>query len=110
MSVDMTQHTYQGDYKSAIARAKRILLAAGFPWSKTTGRYSPFADTKRTSHGVRVTRVGCSTTIALHAYLGRYAERGHTKLIEACAIATLREGGLPFDDRGFLDCTGGDTW
>ena len=44
--MDMTAHSYQGEYRSAIAKAKRILLAAGFPWSKTTGRYSAFSGTR----------------------------------------------------------------
>ena len=60
---------YAGEYKSAIARAKRVLLAAGLPWSRTTGRYSPFGfQTQKTTAGVRVQRVGCSDTIALHVY------------------------------------------
>lgn len=107
MSVDMSQHSYEGTYQSAIARAKKVLTAAGFPWSVTTGRYHPFASTKRSTDGVKVSRVGCSETIALHVRVERWAHvadfSGH-HLIEGLAIATLREAGLPFDDRGWLAC------
>lgn len=99
---------YKGEVKSAIARAKRVLLAAGFPWSKTTGRYHPFASTQKTTHGVKVTRVGCSNEVALHVRWRDYESgteaRSERHLIEALAVATLREAGLPFDDRGWLKC------
>lgn len=92
-------NTYAGNYKSGIVRAKKILITAGFPWSKTTGRYHPFANTQTTSNGVRVTRVGCSGTIALHVRAIVDA-----KLIETLAIVALRDAGLNFDERGWLDC------
>lgn len=102
---------YAGDYRSGIARAKRILLAAGFAWSKTTGRYEPFRSTKVTTKGVKVTRLGCSSTIVLHVHDGRdgysynnEAVRAERRDMERRAIDALRAGGLPFDDRGWLDC------
>lgn len=103
---DMAGHQYSGTHRSAIARAKRILTGAGMRWSRTTGRYSPFGGTQKTTHGVRVTRIGCSACIALHVYdggdvlWGREARRE----IHARALEILREGGLPFDDRGWLEC------
>lgn len=100
---DMTGHQYAGEYRSGIARAKKILLAAGFPWSKTTGRYAFFDSTQRTADGVRVTRVGCSNTIATYV-INKYGSWDESRLIEMLAIATLREAGLPFDDRGWLEC------
>lgn len=100
--------TYPGEYKSAIAKAKKILVAAGFPWSVTTGRYQPYGNTQVTTRGIRVTRVGYSSTVALHSYgyTGSFSSAldGERRLIEALAIATLREAGMPFDDRGWLAC------
>lgn len=95
---------YAGEYQSAIARAKKVLLAAGFAWSTSTGRYHPFANTKVTTPGVRVTRIGCSDAVAVHAYASGYGERESRRWTEALAIATLRDAGLPFDDRGWLEC------
>jgi hypothetical protein len=99
---------YAGEYKSAITRAKRVLVAAGFPWSKTTGRYSAFGSKQRTTAGVRVTRIGCSDTVALHVYddHATYSDAARAKRrdLETRALATLRAGGLPFDDRGWLEC------
>ncbi len=98
---------YAGEYTSAIARAKRVLLAAGFAWSRSTGQYHPFADTKITTAGVRVTRIGCSDTIAIHVYdsnsMGEAARLARREL-NARALAALRAAGLPFDDRGWLEC------
>lgn len=91
---------YAGEYKSAIVRAKRILLAAGFAWSKTTGRYPNHVTTR----GVRVTRVGCGDAISLHVHNGTYGSREERRDIHKRAIAALRAGGLPFDDRGWLEC------
>lgn len=98
---------YAGEYRSAIARAKRILLAAGFQWSVTTGRYQPFANTQVTTRGVRVTRVGCSDTVALHIWgdtLTSDAARQRRREMMASALETLRAAGMPFDDRGWLEC------
>lgn len=102
---DMCEHTYAGAYQSAIARAKKILIAAGFPWSVTSGRYSPFFNEQTTSAGVRVTRMGCSETITIHVHDPiTPAVREDRRLINALAIATLRDAGMPFDDRGWLAC------
>lgn len=95
-------YAYAGNYRSAIARAKRILLAAGFEWSVTTGRYTGWGDPpQKTTAGVRVQRIGCSTSIAVRVH---GAARGDNKPTEARAIEALRAGGLPFDDRGWLEC------
>lgn len=106
MRDEMKGHSYKGEFTSAIARAKKILIAAGFPWSTTTGRYLPFAGTQTTTRGVRVARVGCSDTVAVHVYGYTFtgANEAERKLVNALAIATLREAGLPFDDRGWLAC------
>jgi len=103
----VTSHTYPGDYRSAIARAKKVLTKAGFPWSTTTGRYAPYGSEQVTTDGVRVSRVGVSETVALHVHSAGWLSGGakeEYRLINALAIATLREAGLPFDDRGWLAC------
>jgi hypothetical protein len=100
-------HSVPMEYKSAIAKAKKILVAAGIPWSKSTGRYSPFSQTKITTHGVKVHRIGCSDSIALHVYNGERtseAARNERRELEAKAIQILRDAGMPFDDRGWLHC------
>lgn len=81
-----------------------MLLAAGFPWSVTTGRYQPYCNTQRTTFGVRVTRIGISESVSVNVWGGEHHPRDTTRLMEALAIATLREAGMPFDDRGWLAC------
>jgi hypothetical protein len=95
---------YLGEHTSAIARAKKVLLAAGFPWSTKKGRYQPFFNTQVVTPGVTITRVGYSDTVAVHVREGRVLNREDRRWIEVLAIATLREAGLPFDDRGWLEC------
>lgn len=107
MRTEMINHRYSGNFKSGIVRAKKALIAAGFPWSVTTGRYHPFANEQRTTSGVRVTRLGCSGTITISVYDGNRMgseARDTRRWVEALAIATLREAGMPFDDRGWLEC------
>lgn len=104
----MRNHTYPGEYRSAIARAKRVLLAAGLPWSVTTGRYHPFANEQKTTNGVRVTRIGCSSTISLHVWGNHYSNpesRAADRALMQKALEVLRADGLPFDDRGWLECS-----
>lgn len=104
---DMSMHSYTGDYRSAIARAKKVLVAAGFPWSVKKGRYTPYFNQQTVSKGVKVTRIGCSESIAIHVsgyWTASEGDRSTNRWIEALAIATLREAGLPFDDRGWLAC------
>lgn len=102
----MIGHTYAGDYKSAIARAKRVLLKAGFAWSHTTGHYTPFDNTQKTTDGVKVTRIGVSETIALHVQSKRFtdAARDAARDLAQRALEALRAAGMPFDDRGWLAC------
>ena len=98
---------YDGTYQSAIARAKRILLRSGFTWSVTTGRYAPYGNAQKTTKGIRVTRVGCSSTIAVDArgyYTGFAHELAEGRELKKKAIETLRAEGMAFDDRGWLDC------
>jgi len=97
-------NVYPGTWKSGIARCKKVLLAAGFVWSTTTGRYTPFNNQQKTTRGVRVTRVGCSKTVAVHARGYEFRPRDDARWVEALAIATLREAGLPMDDRGWMEC------
>ncbi len=107
MSTEMQAHSYEGEYQSAIARAKRILLAAGFPWAVKRGRYTPFFNQQTVSRGVKVTRIGVSETIALHAsgyWSAATGDRDTSRWVHALAVATLREAGMPFDDRGWLAC------
>lgn len=92
------------EWKSGIAKAKRILVNAGFPWSVTTGRYSPFGGTQKTTPGIRVTRIGCSESISVSAWGMTRRNRDASNWMEALAIATLRQAGMPFDDRGWLAC------
>ena len=101
-------NVYLGEYRSAIARAKKLLIAAGLPWSTTTGRYTPFFNRQHTTYGLRITRVGVSDSIALHVW-GDNASisdeaKAKRKALQARALEVLRAGGLPFDDRGWLDC------
>lgn len=107
MSEDMRAHSYPWEYKSAIAKAKRVLQAAGVPWSSVTGRYAPYGSTKHWTHGVRVSRIGCSETIALHTY-PHSQPRDETRALKEQALTALRAAGMPFDDRGWLAC-GADT-
>lgn len=104
MRRDMIAHQFQGEVASALARCRRTLKAAGFELSQKIGRYHPFESTQTLTHGVRVTRVGCSSTIALHGHLGRYAKSEDIRALEARALEALRAAGLPFDDRGWLEC------
>lgn len=101
--MDMSGHQYPGEYRSGIARAKKILLKAGFEWSRTTGHYSPFASTQHISDGVKVTRVGVSGSITIHVHM-RHWKREEAFALKRRAIEALRAGGLPFDDRGWLEC------
>lgn len=101
---------YNGSYKSALVRARRVLGKAGFPLSRTTGRYTPYNNEQVTTDGVSVTRLGLSSTITLHVttwasrHIETAAQREERKLVLALAIQTLREAGLAFDERGWLDC------
>lgn len=105
---DMADHRYAGQFRSGIIRAKKILLAAGFPWSVTTGRYYPYGNEQRTSAGVRVQRIGCSSTISVNVYDGvrHYGPSASEdrRWMLALAVQALRDAGLPFDDRGWLEC------
>jgi hypothetical protein len=97
---------YAGEFKSAIARAKRALVAAGLPWSVTTGRYSPYFNEQKTTRGLRVTRLGCSDTVTVNVW-GDYAigaAGNERRDLLAKALEVLRAAGLPFDDRGWLEC------
>ena len=104
-----TSDKYKGTYRSAINRCKKVLTAAGFPWSVTTGRYSPYNNQQKTSFGVRVQRVGCSNTVSLHVYddlmLDNEEKRNTRRLILALATQTLREAGIPIQDNTFIDCS-----
>lgn len=107
MNNEMANHTYAGEFQSAINRAKKTLINAGFSWSVTSGRYQPFFNEQTTSNGIRVTRIGCSETIAIHIHDGNKmgeAARDNRCMMEALAIACLRDAGMPFDDRGWLAC------
>jgi hypothetical protein len=94
---------YEKEASSAMARAKRVLKKAEFTLSRVTGRYHPFNNQQRVSHGVRVSVVGCSDTIALtfHMPFFNSAELAEYK---ARVLACLRANGLPFDDRCWLNC------
>lgn len=94
---------YAGEYRSAIARAKRVLAKAGIPWSVTTGRYQPFFNPQKTTKGVRVTRIGVSETVHMSAW-GFTHSVEESRDLERRALEALRTAGLPFDDRGWLAC------
>jgi hypothetical protein len=107
--------TYRGSYTSALVRCRKVLAAAGVPLSKKSGRYSPFASTQKFTTGVTVHRLGVSDTVALHATVSN--SRGEplhdarssaeARALEARALAVLRDAGLQFDDRLFLECVRG---
>lgn len=108
MNDTTTTPKYAGTWKSAIARAKKVLVAAGFPWSVTAGRYTPFFNRQTTTKGVRVTRVGCSDTVSMsvwgYVHSTSEADREIVRWMQALAIQAMREAGLPVDDRGWIDC------
>lgn len=101
-----------GEYRSAIARAKKVLLAAGFEWSRTTGRYSPYGGSQHTTMGAKVTRAGCSDFVSVSVHVNTAYGRDFSPAAKRAAhfeyqrsvIEALRAGGMPFDDRGWLEC------
>ena len=103
------QHTdiYRGSVRSALARCRRELVKAGFTLGKVHGRYEPFGTRREVTEGPNVSRVGCSDSIALI-----WVKRGETRsdlmlsneMMHHARVA-LRKAGLPFDTRGWLNCT-----
>lgn len=104
MPVNMEEHRYWGEVPSALARCRKLLKAAGIPLYKIEGRYQYFGPAQKRTPGVQVHRVGCSSTIALHSWLGAHAKRDETRALEQRALAVLRAGGMQFDERGWLEC------
>lgn len=92
---------YEGSVKSALSRARKILRAAGFPMGKVVGRYHPFMRTQTIEEGITVHRVGCSRNVAVGAYTTSHMR--HPR--EREAIETLRNAGMPFDEKGWLACS-----
>ena len=104
----MTEEVYPGYVKSALARARKVLKAEGLPLFKSYGRYQPFCNPQRFDWGVKVTRVGCSKTIALHVRMGERSISSDDRPVFERALVALRKAGLPFDDRGWLGCSYAD--
>jgi hypothetical protein len=79
---------------------------------KTTGRYAPYAgNTKVSTEGYEVSKVGCSKTVSV-SYYGAYEggrslpslEKGVASAKVAEAIEYLRSLGYRVDDRGWVEC------
>lgn len=89
-----TKHepAYAGTCRSAIARAKRILVKAGIDWSSSG--YTP---------GVGVVRMGVCSKVLLHAHTG-YLSAQERQDLQNRALATLRAAGMQFDDQYMLSC------
>lgn len=96
---------YDGSCQACIARCKKVLKAAGFAWGTIKGRYSPFDNQQRVTKGIRAHRVGCSNNVAVGA-IGYTHSDGYeeARMMETLAIVTLRDAGLPIDDRGWIVC------
>ena len=93
--------------RSAIARSKRVLLAAGFPWSVITGRYSAYGNTQKVTTGIHVWRVGVSKTVSVNWRGEIFSTDFDSRTLRvALAVSALRDAGLPYDDRGWLECDG----
>lgn len=99
----MSTDYYVGEVASALARCRRVLKRAGIPLYTISGRYRPLGPAQKQTPGVKVSRVGLGRNIALHAWLGSAAPIEKVKDLESRAIAVLREAGLPFDGRGWLE-------
>jgi hypothetical protein len=100
---------YPGTVKSALQAVRRTLKKAGLPLGKTVGTYQPFGRGQTTIEGFAITRVGVSSTVALHykeADPGTYdsEKNRRTRQKEADARDLLRSKGFPFDDRGWMEC------
>lgn len=59
---------YAGTIQAGLKRARKELREAGFPMAKTTGVYHPYASTKKTTDGVKVSRAGCGESFTIHGY------------------------------------------
>lgn len=100
---------YKGEVRSALRRCRKVLRSAGIALSKTSGRYEPFCNKQIITRGIVITRIGVSATIAVSARLGRprfggNAELRETRQMESEALTALRAAGLPFDERGWMEC------
>lgn len=98
-----TSNKYPGQVSSALRRARKILADAGLPKGGTVGRYHPIGGHDKVLTGVKVSRVGCSASIALSWY-GPLPEGETYKSVNAKAVEALRAGGMPFEDNGWLTC------
>lgn len=99
----MPYYDYDGAVRSALARVRRELKAAGISLGRVEGRYHAFGPAQKIVPGWNVARVGMSSTVALH-----FLSRTHKKADEAPplveVVALLRTKGLPFDERGWMTC------
>ncbi len=70
-----------------------------------TAERRPFDNQQRVTKGIRAHRVGCSNNVAVGA-IGYTHSDGYeeARMMETLAIVTLRDAGLPIDDRGWIVC------
>lgn len=99
-----TTNIYPGQVSSALKRVRKILRDAGYSLGKVTGPYSPFGNTQTSHEGPNASRVGCSRWISLHwTHSSPYCRKKRSQWMPEI-LALLREAGLPFDDKGWLEC------
>ena len=99
---------YRGHLKSALARVRRELKKLDLPLGKVEGRYSPYGNEQKITAGLKAHQVGCSRTISVYFLHMHWHEtdqqRDARKQVLRSAIEALRAVGLPFDDKGYMDC------
>lgn len=102
---------YKGHINSARARVRNIIKLMGYPIGRIEGRYHPYGPEQTVIEGFRVSRVGCSRT--LHVYyqistarmgIESDASKQQRKNLEHLVWDELRKAGLPFDEKGYMDC------
>ncbi|HZN48396.1 MAG TPA: hypothetical protein VFB71_12285 [Ramlibacter sp.] len=101
MSNPTTTPTYPGTVRSALTRTRRELKAAGFSLGKIVGRYP----NQHVVSGWNAKQVGCSNTIRVIYWNDSPGDVHDTP---ATVVPMLRARGLPFDDSGWMKCTGTD--
>lgn len=95
------------------ARIRKILAAQGWPMSKTTGAYSEFGGTQKTTKGFVVHKVGCSKSVAIHystpaTWTGESDKREREEMQDK-AWTLLRKLGYTLDEKGWLVCMNYDA-
>ena len=85
-----------GHYKSGLVRMRRVLKAAGVPMGKLIGRYAPFGAQQDIVEGIRVRRVGCGTSVSVHALVREHSNEraSDRRWLEVQALTALWAAGF----------------